>query len=592
MHAIKTAARREAWYTPDQTSRSYNPFGRLQHRPPRRVPDEESGDGRLIVHTWTESDAPSPIETRRLQEGRPVSSGVHKAGTFPAGRTDDIPHQRSKSDEITSSENTDTSNSYAEKPPAVDDNDVGPARHVPDSETHESAGVANATRKRKRKFLPWKKGEEDDARVQRANTSESKKKKYPKLSFMSQFKAVFGSWINIMLVAVPVGIALEYSPVNKIVVFVVNFLAIIPLAAMLSYATEELAMYIGETLGGLLNATFGNAVELIVGIIALSQGKILIVQTSLIGSMLSNLLLVMGMCFFFGGLRRTEQFFNLTVAQTASSLLALAIGSLIIPTAFVQFANVDSGATPASRGTAVMLLVVYASYLLFQLRTHSDMYNEPSQKSPKKPSGKKEAGDAFRGFAAIGAGTGAAAAGGQINQENLMHEEPDDEEETPQLTIAGALVTLAGSTVLVALCAEYMVSAINAVSQHVSQEFIGLILLPIVGNAAEHATAVTVAVKDKMDLAIGVAVGSSLQIALLVLPIMVMLNWWSVGAPADLSLSFDGFQVTVLFIAVIVVNYVIQDGKSHWLEGMMLQVTYLIIAVSAWFYPAKGDVAG
>lgn len=556
--AIKKAARREAWYSPDQSSRSYNPFGRLQTRPPRRLPDEESGDGGFISHTWTESDAPSPIETRRLQEGRPVSSGVHKAGTFPAGPTDDIP-QRGKSDDVTSSENTDVSGGYSEKAPVGRDNIVSPLRQLPATETHESTGLADGTRKRKRKFLSWrKKGEDDAPQVQRANTSESKKKKYPKLSFMSQFKAVFSSWINVMLVAVPVGIALEYSPVNKIVVFVVNFLAIIPLAAMLSYATEELAMYIGETLGGLLNATFGNAVELIVGIIALSQGKILIVQTSLIGSMLSNLLLVMGMCFFFGGLRRTEQFFNLTVAQTASSLLALAIGSLIIPTAFVQFANVDSGATPASRGTAVMLLVVYASYLLFQLRTHSDMYNEPSQKAPKKPSGKKEAGDAFRGFAAIGVGTGAAAAGGQINQENLMHEEPEDEAETPQLTIAGALVTLAGSTVLIALCAEYMVSAINAVSQHVSQEFIGLILLPIVGNAAEHATAVTVAVKDKMDLAIGVAVGSSLQIALLVLPIMVMLNWWSVGAPADLSLSFDGFQVTVLFIAVIVVNYVIQ----------------------------------
>lgn len=142
---------------------------------------------------------------------------------------------------------------------------------------------------------------------------------------------------------------------------------------MLSFATEELALYIGETLGGLLNATFGNAVELIVSIIALIQGKILIVQTSLIGSMLSNLLLVLGMCFFFGGINRVEQYFNVTVAQTAASLLALAIGSLIIPTAFAIFSegpNGDRGVAPTSRGTAVLLLVVYACYLIFQLRTH------------------------------------------------------------------------------------------------------------------------------------------------------------------------------------------------------------------------------
>jgi Ca2+:H+ antiporter len=203
-----------------------------------------------------------------------------------------------------------------------------------------------------------------------------------------------------------------------------------------------------------------------------------------------------------------------------------------------------------------MLLVVYGGYLFFQLRTHVDMYNEPSKKSPKRPSGKKEAGEARKGIATI-AGAGAAAAGGEINRENLVQEQ-EEEAETPQLTRIGAIITLTGSTVLVALCAEYMVDGIKVVSNSVSQEFIGLILLPIVGNAAEHATAVTVAIKDKMDLAIGVAVGSSLQIALLVLPVMVCLNWFGVGSPADLSLSFDGFQVSVLFIAIILVNYVIQ----------------------------------
>lgn len=342
------------------------------------------------------------------------------------------------------------------------------------------------------------------------------------------------SWINVLLVAVPVGIALKFAGVSAIIVFVVNFIAIIPLAAMLSYATEEIALRTGETIGGLLNATFGNAVELIVGIIALLQNQVLVVKTSLIGSMLSNLLLVMGMCFFFGGLNRVEQKFNVVVAQTASSLLALAIGSLIIPTAFSEkstndgsngssVAERESNLAPLSRGTAVILLVVYACYLYFQLKTHIDIYNSPSEKTEKRKTGKKDKGDASRGIANIG-GAFAASTQGEHVKPNLADQE-EDEAETPQLHIYVAFATLAISTVLVALCAEFMVDSIDAVSKHISKTFVGLILLPIVGNAAEHATAVTVAVKDKMDLAIGVAVGSSMQIALLVLPLMVILGW-------------------------------------------------------------------
>ena len=159
-------------------------------------------------------------------------------------------------------------------------------------------------------------------------------------------------------------------------------------------------------------------------------------------------------------------------------------------------------------------------------------------------------------------GTSAAASGGEINQQDMFSDDKDDEE-IPQLSKIGALVTLAGSTVLVAICAEFMVDGISAISGSISPEFIGLILLPIVGNAAEHATAVTVAIKDKMDLAIGVAVGSSLQIALLVLPLTVLFSWWGVGQPGTpMTLAFDGFQVVVLFIAVIVVNYLIQVGLA------------------------------
>lgn len=385
------------------------------------------------------------------------------------------------------------------------------------------------------------------------------------------------------------GIALHFAKVNPVAVFTVNFIAIIPLAGMLSYATEEIALRTGEVIGGLLNASFGNAVELIVSIIALVKDQTLIVQTSLIGSMLSNLLLVLGMCFFFGGLDRVEQNFNMTVAQTAASLLFLSVGSLLIPTAFDEFARIgdqsQANGDPShpkphvadlSRGTAIMLLIVYACYLFFQLKSHVRMFSEPSKKTERRNAGAKFKNavipDRMRTPAA------AAAPGDQSDDEA-----DDDEPEEPQLSVLVAVLTLTISTVLVALNAEFLVDAINAVTcgGGISKNFVGLILLPIVGNAAEHATAVTVAIKDKMDLAIGVAVGSSMQIALLVLPFVVVLGW--IIGKEDMTLFFDGFQITVLFVSVLLVNYLIQDGKSHWLEGVLLMTLYVIIAVAAWF---------
>ncbi|RMY70198.1 hypothetical protein D0864_10938, partial [Hortaea werneckii] len=332
MHSIKKAARREAWFNnnnDDENRLPFNLVGRWHQQQQQRALDEEEGGGgvgRELEHRRTENDAePTSIEMKRRDADRPTS-GLRKAPTFPDGRSDiNIPDKQL--------ERGLTSSGGSEKPLTSGI----PAEAETNGETCPPPAQEEAFGPRKRNIkamlTPWKKQDDPHPdQFERTETSETKKKR-PKLTFISQFKAVFGSWINLLLVFVPVGIALEYTGVNRVVVFVINFLAIIPLAAVLSYSTEELAMYIGETLGGLLNATFGNAVELIVSIIALAQGKILIVQTSLIGSMLSNLLLVLGMCFFLGGARRTEQFFNLTVAQTASSLLALAIGSLIIPTA-------------------------------------------------------------------------------------------------------------------------------------------------------------------------------------------------------------------------------------------------------------------
>lgn len=327
---------------------------------------------------------------------------------------------------------------------------------------------------------------------------------------------------------------------------------------------------------------------------ALVKNEVVIVQTSLIGSILSNLLLVMGMCFFFGGLRRQEQFFNMTVAQTAASLLALAIAGIIIPTVFDRETKLPDEATAAlSRGTSVVLLFVYAGYLYFQLKTHHSVFSEESQKVPMRPK-KHELGPAAIKKGLIGP-TGLVGMPGDHEEEGSNNkklqqmlnadpniDEEEGEEEEPQLSFAVAMGTLAGSTVLIAFCAEFLVDSIDYVTTQggISKEFLGLILLPIVGNAAEHATAVTVAIKDKMDLAIGVAVGSSMQVALFLIPLLVIIGW-GMGIDA-MGLSFDVFQVAVLFVSVLLVNYLIGDGKSHWLEGMLLICLYVIIAVCSW----------
>ncbi|KAL7269976.1 Vacuolar calcium ion transporter [Rhizina undulata] len=368
-------------------------------------------------------------------------------------------------------------------------------------------------------------------------------------SCMEAIKFVlFSNYCNVLLVLVPLGIvagALEWNPAA---VFVMNFLAIIPLAALLSLATEQLALKVGDTLGGLLNATFGNAVELIVSIVALTKGELRIVQASMLGSILSNILLVLGMCFFFGGLKHHEQIFNTTVASTMSSLMAVATSSLIIPAAL--YATVQSAKEPSfdvildlSRGTSLVLLVLYVMYLYFQLKSHSDLF---------------------------------------------ITARSDEEDEEPELNVTMASAVLVVVTVTVAVCAEYLVGSIDSIvaTSGISKTFIGFILLPIVGNAAEHVTAVVVAMKDKMDLAIGVAIGSSMQIALFVTPLLVILGW-IIGQP--MSLYFQTFETVVFFVSVLITNYLIQDGKSNYLEGAMLLGIYTIIAISFFVYP---DSAG
>ncbi|EME41370.1 hypothetical protein DOTSEDRAFT_73703 [Dothistroma septosporum NZE10] len=676
--------------------------------------------------------------------------------------------------------------------------------------------------------------------------------------FGRHFKnAICHSWVNVLLIAVPAGIAAEAAHLSPAAVFAINAVAIVPLAGLLSHATESVASRLGDTLGALLNVSFGNAVELIIFIIALVKNEIRIVQASLLGSILANLLLILGMAFLFGGLRFREQIYNSTVTQMSACLLSLSVMSLLLPTAFHASFNdnnlnlANASTLKVSRGTSVILLLVYVLYLLFQLKSHAYMYEstpqavideeshpgvlhdmmnssssssdssssssndsdtsasgsvttrtkkvkrmlkhrmrrkssvstnssrtqskvtsalsspstherqeyienpapdngaarrestlaaidtvddaeadredngrtirifdwarrhnsnegEKSDKSPDPPRKRKKhhkkknrkhreknddepletvkptieeaptehaynppkvgfANDieivpdqtptnqsarlAFnmRGLSsrvrpalpsmlsnnvfvqprpipspAQRPGIIRSVSAGNLRRTNSLPERldrettptpgtnyvrtdplppyqhqqyrvragnqaaPTEEEEKPgepDMSKTAAVVLLLCSTALVAVCAEFMVDAIPGMiagNTAVGEAFIGLIILPIVGNAAEHVTAVTVAAKNKMDLAIGVAVGSSIQIALFVTPVVVLLGWI---LNTNMSLYFNLFETVSLFVTVFVVNFLVLDGRSNYLEGSLLIAAYVIIALVAFFYP-------
>ncbi|KAJ7324006.1 Calcium/proton exchanger [Mycena albidolilacea] len=414
--------------------------------------------------------------------------------------------------------------------------------------------------------------------------------------FRSIRSIITASWLNVLLIFIPISWAFHFADKDKqVLIFVFSFLAIIPLAKLLAFATDELSMRVGQTLAGLLNATLGNAVELIVAIIALTKCELSIVQSSLIGSILSNLLLVLGMCFFAGGLKFSEQGFGASATQLNSSLLTISVIAILLPNAF-RFAVTPQSDSDAgedilkvSHGVALILLFIYGSYLFFQLYSHATLYvdgNDEFKSTKYPPKEKKTQG--VKGSTGTGTGTDHGSAASPTDAET-QHEEEGEDAEKPQLSLWMTIGLLAVVTVLVAVTAEWLVDSINGLVSGgaITKEFVGVILLPIVGNAAEHVTAVTVSVKDKLTLSLGVAVGSSIQIALFVIPFMMVLGW-ILGKP--LTMLFDPFESIALFLAVVTVNYVVQDGKSNWLEGMILMCLYVILATTFFFYPGvSGD---
>jgi Ca2+:H+ antiporter len=348
--------------------------------------------------------------------------------------------------------------------------------------------------------------------------------------------------LNWMLVFVPLAFYFEFGESHG-PAFIVSMLAIMPLAFLMGKATEEIALRTNESIGGLLNATFGNAVEMIIAGLAiysayqhpeLSETMIQIVQASLIGSILGNLLLVMGISFVWGGIHYTTQKFSSEASQVNGSLLLLALVSMVIPE---MYSSSTSGTAieELSHYTALLLLLLYFMQLLFQLKTHSQLYAAEAQ-----------------------------------------------HDEVVEMSYQDSIILLLGSTLFVAFMAEILVGSISHAAEeyHLPTLFIGVILVPFFGNAAEHFTAVTVAGKNKMDLSVGIAIGSSIQIALFVTPLMVLMGW-ALGVP--MTLQFGSFETLVTFLAVLIANFIIQDGESNWLEGAMLLITYGIIAIAFWF---------
>ena len=359
------------------------------------------------------------------------------------------------------------------------------------------------------------------------------------------------SKLNLLLFAIPVTLYFNYIENNSSMAFLSSLVAIMPLAFLMGRATEEIALRTSESLGGLLNATFGNAAEMIIALLLIysayrerdpeiAKFYIHLVQASIIGSILGNLLLVMGLAFVWGGINYPEQKFSETQVSSNGSLLLLSMIVLVIPTVFhstVTGEDGDQGVRDLSHIAAIVLLLIYGLFLYFQFRSHEHL------------------------FATDGS----------------HHEEP----EMPQ---RDAVILLVVATILVSWMAEILVHSVEdaAGKLDLPHLFIGVILLPLFGNAAEHFTAVTVAGKNKMDLSFAISMGSSTQIAVFVAPMMVIFAW-ALGVP--LTFEFGMLETVSAFLAVLIVNSIASDGKSNWLEGAMLLASYAVLGAAFLFHP-------
>lgn len=369
----------------------------------------------------------------------------------------------------------------------------------------------------------------------------------------AKIKAALGP-LDALLVLIPVALALDHLGVDRAWVFLVSALAIVPLAGLIGRATEQLSERTGPAVGGLLNATFGNASELIVALVALRQGQTAVVQASLTGSIIGNVLFVFGLSAFVGGIGRDKQTVNVTSASASGSSLHLAVIGLLVPSVLFQL----SDATHTDRTVHVsyvisgILLVTYALGLVFSLKTHRHLNDEPET------------------IASV---------------EDAAHESRARVDDEPWPLWVAVLVLVLAS-VMTAVVSESLVGALEGALKtlHLNEAFVGVVILAIVGNAAEHSTAVMVARKGRLALAHAISVESSKQIALFVTPVLVLAGHFLVPAGArPMTLHFGLDEVVAAYVSVLVLNQIVADGETNWLEGAQLLALYAILAATFFF---------
>lgn len=358
--------------------------------------------------------------------------------------------------------------------------------------------------------------------------------------------------LNWLLIFIPIAVFLEFTHGDPVWIFICSMLAILPLAGIMGKATEELAIRAGSTIGGLLNATFGNATELIIAFFALKAGKLEVVKASITGSILGNILLVLGLAVFLGGLKHKTQVFNAKNAGILTSLLTLSVLGLMIPAVFdlasVNFANVAQPADLDFRlsvAVAIVLILIYLGNVYFSLVTHKD----------------------------------------------ILSAHDDEEHEAAKWSVPVAVGVLLASTVAVGFMSEFLVGSLEEASRTLglSEFFVGIILIPIIGNAAEHASAVMFAMKNKMDLAVTIAIGSTIQVALLVAPLLVLMGL-AVGQRMDLVLH-NPLELVAVVAGIVIANSIARDGETNWLEGMMLLGIYIILGFAFFYFPTVAAAA-
>jgi Ca2+:H+ antiporter len=357
-------------------------------------------------------------------------------------------------------------------------------------------------------------------------------------------------WPYLLVPFIPLAVILEITHASAGLIFGIAALGIIPTAALMGLATEELAARSGPGIGGLLNVTFGNAPELIIALFALEAGLHEVVKASIIGSILGNILLVLGAAMFIGGLGRDRQRFDATAANVQSLMLFLAVAALIMPAIFelvegqglpspgAELVSYDTEVEQLSVAVALVLMATYVAGLVFSLKTHRDLFN-PVEEHEEEP--------------AFG------------------------------WTVRRSVAMLAMAGVAVGLMSEILVGSISEASESVglSEFFIGVIVVAIVGNAAEHWVAVLVAYKNKMNLAVNISIGSSAQVALFVAPVLVLASF--VLGPEPMALVFNGFELGAVVIAVLIANYVTHEGESTWFEGIQLLAVYAVLGLAFFF---------